>query len=106
MVLTFSNIPFPPGGSDAVAAGEGALRYSNPRRILIALALPARFLATLPKGGWSNPPRAHPVHNRRWTDMDYRFENWVPRRAPCKPHFLRSFMRESRVMKPLSRITG
>ena len=33
----------------------------------------------------------------------YRFENCVPRRAPRRPYFLRSFMRVSRVRKPESR---
>jgi len=33
----------------------------------------------------------------------YRLENCVPLRAPCKPNFLRSFMRASRVRYPESR---
>ncbi len=37
---------------------------------------------------------------------DQRFENCVPFRAPCRPYFLRSFMRESRVNAPPSRSAG
>jgi len=33
----------------------------------------------------------------------YRLENCVPRRAPRRPYFLRSFMRPSRVSRPLWR---
>ena len=50
--LLMSFLTLPPGGSDAVAAGEGTLSNSYPDGFVIAPTRPARFLATLPKGGY------------------------------------------------------
>jgi len=41
--------------------------------------------------------RVAAVHFRFAAETAYRFENCVPRRAPCWPYFFRSFIRESRV---------
>src|SRR3546814_969280 len=50
--------------------------------------------------GWKP---AHRVCGPRADESAERFENWVARRALCRPTFLRSTSRASRVMKPAVR---
>lgn len=55
-----------------------------------------------PKPGFCVPPRGIPKDPTPGA-MDQRLENWVARRALCRPTFLRSTSRASRVMKPALR---
>lgn len=55
-----------------------------------------------PKPGFCVPPSGIPKDPTPGA-MDQRLENWVARRALCRPTFLRSTSRASRVMKPALR---
>jgi len=55
-----------------------------------------------PRPGFCCPPSGIPKDPTPGA-MDQRLENWVARRALCRPTFLRSTSRASRVMKPALR---
>src|SRR6185437_10051296 len=58
-----------------------------------------------PGDRWPEPPLARnsPQHQSKSIAKNQRLENWVARRALCRPTFLRSTARASRVMNPARR---
>ena len=93
---TAASAPVPPEASSALAAPlrqPADLRGGHP--------LPETTKAR-PKPGFCVPPSGIPKDPTPGA-MDQRLENWVARRALCRPTFLRSTSRASRVMKPALR---
>gem|GEM_PF-5722688 len=87
--------------SDAAASPARAAPLRQPADLRGGHPLPETTKAR-PKPGFCVPPSGIPKDPTPGA-MDQRLENWVARRALCRPTFLRSTSRASRVMKPALR---
>lgn len=104
-----SNHRMPESESGALPLGDGAVGIAGEARA--AIVTPNRRCPKR-RGRQREGAEAPTRHRTRREDRgrsrpsqrsDQRFENWVARRALCRPIFLRSTSRASRVMKPALR---